>query len=84
MFLAKDYSVMTLDELISEEKAMKSGTIATAFVIGMLVGVAVWAAVGGKFLLTIGLLGAAMFVGNKNSKARKAIQTEIQRRKSVG
>lgn len=75
---------MTLDELVSAEKSLKSGTIATAFIIGMLAGVAVWSAVGGKFLLTVGLLGAALFIGNRNSQTKKAIQAEIQRRKSVG
>jgi hypothetical protein len=83
MFSNKDYSNMTLEELVSEEKKMKSGTTPTAFVIGMLVGVAVWSATGGKFLLTIGLLGAALYIGHQNSQTKKAIQAEITRRKSV-
>ncbi|WP_020598720.1 hypothetical protein [Spirosoma panaciterrae] len=80
MFSNKDYSKMTLDELVLEEKEMKSGTTASAFIIGMLVGVAVWSATSGKFLLTISLLGVALFVGYKNSQTRKAIQAEIMRR----
>lgn len=74
---------MTLEELVSEEKKMKSGTTPSAFIIGMLVGVAVWAATGGKFFLTIGLLGVALFIVYQNSQTRKAIQAEIIRRKSV-
>ncbi|AXE17302.1 hypothetical protein DR864_05935 [Runella rosea] len=83
MFSNKDYSNMTLEDLVSEEKKMKSGAIPTAFGIGMLVGVAVWSATGGKFLLTIGLLGVALFIGYQNSQTKKAIQSEIIRRKSV-
>lgn len=83
MFSNRDYSNMTLEDLVSEEKKMKSGTIPTAFVIGMLVGVAVWSATSGKFLLTIGLLGVALFIGYQNSQKKKAIQAEITRRKSI-
>ncbi len=83
MFSNKDYSNMTLEELVLEEKKMKSGTTPSAFVIGMLVGVAVWSATGGKFLLTIGLLGAALFIGYQNSQTKKAIQAEIIRRESA-
>lgn len=74
---------MTLEELVLEEKKMKSGITPSAFVMGMLVGVAVWSATDGKFLLTIGLLGGALFIGYQNSQARKAIRAEIIRRKSV-
>jgi hypothetical protein len=83
MLSNKDYSKMTLEELVLEEKKMKSGAVASAFFIGMLVGVAVWAAVSGKFLITIGLLGVALFFGYKNSQTNKAIQAEITRKKSV-
>ena len=74
---------MTPEELVSEEKKMKSGAIPTAFVIGMLAGVAMWSATSGKFFLTIGLLGAALFIGYQNSQAKKALRAEIIRRKPV-
>ncbi|WP_229599444.1 hypothetical protein [Runella rosea] len=40
----KDYSKMTLDELVSEEKKKKSQKIPTALFIGFLVGIAIWSA----------------------------------------
>ncbi|TAG24799.1 MAG: hypothetical protein EAZ32_11070 [Cytophagia bacterium] len=83
MFSNKDYSKMTLEELVLEETKMKSGATASAFFIGMLVGIAVWSATSGKFLITIGLLSVAFFVGHKNSQTNKAIQAEIIRKKSV-
>lgn len=79
----KNYSEMTLEELELEEKGTKSGTIAFAFAIGMLLGVAFWSAISGKFFLTIILFGAALFIGYKNSQTKKAIQAEILRRKSA-
>ncbi len=74
---------MTLEDLVSEEKKLKSGTIPTAFIIGMLAGVAVWAATSGKFFLTISLLGFALLIGYQNSQTKKALQAEITRRKST-
>lgn len=44
MFVRKDYSKMTLDELVSEEKKMNSQKIPFALFIGILVGIAVWSA----------------------------------------
>lgn len=74
---------MTLEELMAETKKLKSGTIASAFVIGMLVGVAVLLATNGKFLITISLLGVALFIGYKNSQNKKALQAEISRKETA-
>jgi 1,4-dihydroxy-2-naphthoate octaprenyltransferase len=84
MFSNKDYAKMTLDELVSEEKKMKSGVTATAFVIGMLVGLAVWAATHkGGFIFTIGLLGVGLFIGYRHSQNKKALQAEISRKQTA-
>ena len=80
----KDYSKMTLDELVLEEKKLKSQRIITALVIGFFVGVAIWSATHkGSFILTIGLLGFALFVGSKHSKNLKGVQAEINGRNTV-
>jgi hypothetical protein len=83
MFSSKDYAGMTLEELVAENKKMKSGAIATAFVIGMVVGLAVWVATHkGGFIFTIGLLGMGFFIGNKHSQNKKILQAEISRRET--
>ena len=72
---------MTLDELVSEEKKLKSRRITTALVIGFFVGGAIWSATHkGSFILTIGLLAFALFVGSRHSKNLAGIRAEINRR----
>ncbi len=80
----KDYSKMTLDELGSEEKKMKSQKIPTALFIGFLVGIAIWSATHtGGFFLTVGLLIFALVIGSRYSKNLTSIQAEINRRDTV-
>lgn len=75
---------MTLDELMSEEKKIKSQQIPFALLIGLIVGIAIWSATHkGGFLFTIGLLIFALFVGSRYSKKLKGIQAEISRRNTV-
>lgn len=77
----KDYSKMTLEELVSEEKKMKSQKIPTALFVGFAVGIAIWSATHkGGFFLTVGLLIFALIIGSRYSKNLKGIQTEISRR----
>lgn len=84
MFSSRDYSKMTLDELVLKEKKLKSQQIPTAVFIGFVVGVAVWSATHkGGFVLTIGLLIFALLISSRYSKNRKGIQAEISRRDSV-
>jgi ABC-type Mn2+/Zn2+ transport system permease subunit len=83
MFFNKDYSAMTLNELVAEEKRMKSKTttVTIALLVGILAGFAVWSATHkGGFLLTISLLVFALFMASQYSKSLKNIQTEITRR----
>jgi thiosulfate reductase cytochrome b subunit len=85
MFSSKDYSKMTLDELVSAEKKVKSLLIPSALFIGFLVGVAVWSATHkGGFFLTSVLLLFALATASWYSKNRKNIQAEISRRDTVG
>lgn len=77
----KDYAKMTLEELVSEEKKIKSQKIPTALLIGFLVGIAIWSATHkGGFFLTVGLLIFALIIGSRYSKNLKGIQAEISQR----
>jgi uncharacterized membrane protein len=80
MFSSKDYSKLTQDELVAEDKKMKSGATAMAFAIGMLVGVAVWTATSGKFIFTVGLLAVALFIGYRHDQNKKALQAAMSRK----
>jgi hypothetical protein len=80
----KDYSKMTLEELLSEEKKMKSQKIPTAVFIGVLIGIAVYSATHKGFVLPIILLIFAFLIGSRNSQTMKGIQAEINRRNTVG
>lgn len=84
MFSSKDYSKMTRDELVSEEKKMKSQKITTAVLIGILFGIAVWSATHkGGFILTIILLAFSYFIGSRYSKNLASLQAEISQRDTV-
>ncbi|CAN5402740.1 hypothetical protein BH09BAC4_BH09BAC4_46390 [soil metagenome] len=84
MFSSKDYSKMTLDELVSEEKKLNSQKIPSAVFIGLVVGIAVWSATHkGGFVLTTGLVVFTLLIGSRYSKNRKNIQAEISRRNGV-
>lgn len=75
---------MTLEELVSEEKKMKSQKITTAVLVGVVIGMAVWSATHkGGFILTIGLLIFATLIGSRFTKKLKDIQAEISRRDTV-
>ena len=85
MFSNKDYSKLTLEELMSEKRKLKSQQIPSALFIGFLVGIAVWSATHhGSIFLTTGLLVLALWAGSVYSKKQKNIEAEISRRDSVG
>lgn len=73
---------MTLEELLAEQGKMKSRKITSAVFIGFLVGIAVYAAVKGKFLLTVILIGFAYWMGSRQTQQEKALQAEISRREN--
>ncbi len=75
---------MALEELVAEEKKVKSRQIPFAVLMGILVGIAVWSATHqGSTFLTIGLLVLVPFIGSSYSKNLKGIQEEIKRRDTV-
>ena len=74
---------MTLEELLSEEKKMKSQKAITAIVIGLLVGVAIYAATHKSFLLPVILLIVSFQIGYRNAQNLKSIQEEISRRNTA-
>ena len=84
MLTDKDYSKMTLDELVSEEKKMNSQKTLTAALIGLFVGVAFWSAIDRNFVLTVGMLIFAFLISSSYNKKRKSIQAEISRRNTIG
>lgn len=83
MLSSKDYSKMTLEELVSEEKKVKSQKITTAVFMGLLIGIAVYAATHKGFFLTVILLLSAFFIGYRHSQSLKNIQSEISRRDTI-
>jgi uncharacterized membrane protein YbaN (DUF454 family) len=81
MLSNKDYSQMTLEELQSAEAKLKSQKITTAVFIGVIVGIAVYAATHQKgFFLTALLLFFAYWFGHRYNQSLKRIQAEISSR----
>ncbi|QHT68185.1 hypothetical protein GXP67_16815 [Rhodocytophaga rosea] len=84
MLSNKDYSQMRFDELLSEEKKIKSRKTIIAVLVGLVIGIAVWAATHkGGFFLTIILLAFSLLIGSRYLKNLKGIQAEISRRNTV-
>lgn len=80
MFSNKDYSKMTLEQLVSEKKKMKSLKITIAVGIGLLVGIAIWSATHKGGFLTYFMLIGSFLIGSRYSKNLKSVQAEISRR----
>lgn len=83
MLSSKDYSKITLEELVSEEKKMKSRKNTTAVFIGVMIGIAIYAATHKSFVLPVILLIASFLIGSRESQNLKSIQAEISRRNAV-
>ncbi|WP_461075204.1 hypothetical protein [Spirosoma flavus] len=71
---------MTLEELVAEEKRLKSQKITVAVFVGLVVGTAVYAATHKGFILTVLLLVFSFQIGSRYSNNLKGIQSEISRR----
>ncbi|GAB3519415.1 hypothetical protein [Emticicia fontis] len=80
MFDNKDYTKMTLEELMVEEKKMKSQRVLTAVFIGFLFGIAIYSATNKGFILPVFLMIIAFMLGRRNSQAMKNLQSEINLR----
>ena len=61
---------------MSEQKQTKSQKTLTALSIGVLIGIAVWSATHGGFLLPVVLLSVAFLIGYRNSQNMKRIEAE--------
>ncbi|AUD02910.1 hypothetical protein [Spirosoma pollinicola] len=83
MLASKDYSKLTRDELVLEEKTLKSQKITTAVFIGFLVGIAVWSATHKGFVLPVILLLGAFLLGSRNHQNLKSVQAEINRKDTI-
>jgi uncharacterized membrane protein YbjE (DUF340 family) len=78
MLTNNDYSKMTNEALLAEEKKMQSQKITTSVLIGEVMGIAVYAAAKHKgFILTIILLVVAYLIGYRYSQNGKNIRAEI-------
>lgn len=80
---SKDYSKLTVEELVKEEENIKSQKTATIILLVVLVGIAVYTATHKGFLLTITLLGISFLIGNRYSQRLKSVQAELNRRDKV-
>jgi uncharacterized membrane protein YbjE (DUF340 family) len=83
MLLSKDYSKMTLEELVSEDKKMTSQKTTIAVFIGMFIGIAIYSATHKGFVLPVILLIFSFLIGSRYSQNQKSLQTEISRRDTV-
>ena len=71
---------MTLEELVSEEKKVKSQKATTAFLIGMVIAIAIYSATHGGLFLPIILLVLAFQIGSTHSQNLKNVEAEISQR----
>ena len=76
----EDYTNMPLETLRTELEKIKSRKITTAVFIGVLIGIAVYAATHKSFLLTVLVLLFALRIGYSNAQAQKNLEAEIRRR----
>ena len=83
MLSINDYSKMTLEELVSEEKKVKSQKNTTAFFIGIVVAIAVYSATHGGLFLPIILLILAFQIGSTHSQNLKNVEAEISRQSEI-
>jgi hypothetical protein len=83
MFSSKDYSKLSLDELLAEEKKIQKGAVASAFFIGMMVGVIFVAVMNQKYLIGSVLLVVTTFIGYKSTKDQKNLKAELSHKRAV-
>jgi uncharacterized membrane protein YbjE (DUF340 family) len=83
MLSHQDYTDLTPEELASAAEKMKSQKITVAVIVGLFIGIAIWSAAQGKFLLTVGLFIVALGIGSRHARKLKQIQAEISRRDTV-
>lgn len=84
MLTSKDYTTMTLEELVSEKKKMASQKNITAVLMGVLIGIGIWSATHNGGFLTYILLFSAILIGRKHSQDKRNLEAEITRRNKAG
>jgi uncharacterized membrane protein YbjE (DUF340 family) len=82
MLSNKEFSKMTLEELLSEKQKMKSHKTTIAFLIGLLIGAAVWSATHKGGFITFLILIFAFLVGKKSDDTSKSLDAEISSREA--
>ncbi|MCI5082991.1 MAG: hypothetical protein MRY78_14930 [Saprospiraceae bacterium] len=83
MLSGKDYENMPLEQLVAEEKKLKSRKITASVFIGFMFGVAIYGAVHGLFLIPVLLMILAFKIGHSDAQYRKNIREELERRGAV-
>lgn len=80
----KEYTEMTLEELVSEEQKLKSNKTFTAGFVGFFIGVGVFAAVSKGSMTPLFIWIFAFLIGKNYSDKVKNIRAEIEKRGSGG
>ena len=78
----KNYTEMTLEELVSEEQKLKSQKTFTAGFVGFFVGVGVFAAVTKGSIVPLFMWIFAFLIGKNYSDKVKNIRAEIEKRET--
>lgn len=84
MLSTKDYTKLSLEELESAEQKLKANKSTNALIVGVILGIAIYAATRGSFVLTVMLMIIAFMFASSNAQNLKTIQAEISRRKTEG
>lgn len=84
MLSTKDYTKLSLEELESAEQKLKANKSTNALIVGVILGIAIYAATRGSFVLTVMLMIIAFMFASSNAQNLKSIQAEISRRKTEG
>ena len=84
MLSTKDYTKLSLEELESAEQKLKANKSTNALIVGVIFGIAIYAATRGSFVLTVMLMIIAFMFASSNAQNLKSIQAEISRRKTEG
>lgn len=80
----KEYTEMTLEELVSEEQKLKSNKTFTAGFVGFFIGVGVFAAVSKGSMTPLFMWIFAFLIGKNYSDKVKKVRAEIEKRGAGG
>ena len=83
MFSSKDYSKLTLDELVAEEKKLKLLKLIFTLSALMLLGFIIWSATHDGGPSVFFLMAVVVLIATKNSKNLEGVQAETSSRDIV-